>query len=161
MRPQSRMGLGEKRPQARKYGHSYVAWVMRAPSSKKPEEREFAVDSARIPTTVVTANGEVQTNEEAQAYVHDLDLFVTVQILDDTLAVLSLGKLCEEHCYSYEWACGQNPHPAPVRVPHCSRTNQEHLQVQQKCEVTMRHWETGVIAQKLKAKKKRTTMRQW
>ena len=36
------------------------------------------------PTTVVTANGEVQTNEEAQVYVHDLDLFVTVQILDDT-----------------------------------------------------------------------------
>ena len=59
------------------------------------------------PTTVVTANGEVQTNEEAQAYVHDLDLFVTVQILDDTPAVLSLGKLCEEHSYSCEWASGQ------------------------------------------------------
>ena len=27
--------------------------------------------------TVVTANGEVQTNEEAQVYVDDLDLFVT------------------------------------------------------------------------------------
>ena len=32
------------------------------------------------PTTVVTPNGEVQTNEEAQVYVHDLDLFVTVKI---------------------------------------------------------------------------------
>ena len=32
---------------------------------------------------------------------------MTVQILDDTPAVLSLGKLCEEHRYSYEWACGQ------------------------------------------------------
>ena len=32
----------------------------------------------------VTANGEVQTNEEAQVYVHDLDLFVTVQLLDET-----------------------------------------------------------------------------
>ena len=42
---------------------------------------------------VVTANGEVQTNEEAQVYVHDLDLFVTVQLLEETLAVLSLGKL--------------------------------------------------------------------
>ena len=82
---------------------------------------------------MVTANGEVQTNEEAQAYVHDLDLFVTVQILDDTLAVLSLGKLCEEHGYSCEWASGQNPHPAPVRVLHrYSRTHQDHLQVQQK-----------------------------
>ena len=46
---------------------------------------------------VVTANVEVQTNEEAQGYVHDFDLFVTVQILDDMPAVLSLGKLCEEH----------------------------------------------------------------
>ena len=36
------------------------------------------------PTTVATASGEVQTNEEAEEEVHDLDLFVTVQILDDT-----------------------------------------------------------------------------
>ena len=39
---------------------------------------------SRISTTVVTASGEVQTNEEAQVYVHALDLFVTVQIPDDT-----------------------------------------------------------------------------
>ena len=59
--------------------------------------------------TVVTANVEVQTNEKAQVYVHDLDLFVTVQIFDDTPAGLSLGKLCEEHGYSYESASGQEP----------------------------------------------------
>ena len=77
-----------------------------APTLKAPEEREFVVDSAasmlmpirkelsseemdtsrrsRMSTTVVPANGEVQTSEEAQVYVHDLDLFVT-----DTPAVLS------------------------------------------------------------------------
>ena len=33
---------------------------------------------SRILTKVVTANGEVQTNEEAQENVHDLNLFVTV-----------------------------------------------------------------------------------
>ena len=38
---------------------------------------------------VVTANGELQTNEEAQVYVQDLRLFVTVQLLDDTPAVRS------------------------------------------------------------------------
>ena len=59
---------------------------------------------SRNTTTVITANGEVQTNEEAQANVHVLELFVTVQILDDTPAVLSLDKLCEEHGYSCEWA---------------------------------------------------------
>ena len=48
-------------------------------------------------TTVVTANGEVQTNEDALVYVDGLDLFVAVQLLEDTLAVLSLGKFCEEH----------------------------------------------------------------
>ena len=42
------------------------------------------------------AYGEEQTNEGARVYVHDVDLFVTVQILEDTLAVLSLGKLCED-----------------------------------------------------------------
>ena len=49
---------------------------------------------SRNPTTVVTANGEVETNEEAQVFVHDHDLFVTVQLLGETPAVLSLGKLC-------------------------------------------------------------------
>ena len=57
----------------------------------------------------MTANGEVQTNEEAQVYVHDLDLFVTVQSLDETPAVLSLGKLCSEHGYSNEWINGETP----------------------------------------------------
>ena len=38
--------------------------------------------------------GEVQTNEEAQEYVHDLGLFVIAQILEDTPAVRSLGKIC-------------------------------------------------------------------
>ena len=57
-------------------------------------------------TTVLTANGEVQTNEEATVYVCDLDLFVTVQILENTPAVLSRGKPCEDHGYSYECTSG-------------------------------------------------------
>ena len=106
--------------------------AMPAPTSEIPEEREFEVDSgasicmlskkdssseeldtlrkSRKPTTVITANEEVQTKEEAQVHVHDLELFVTVQILDDTPAVLSLGTLCAEHGCTYEWASGQKPH---------------------------------------------------
>ena len=38
---------------------------------------------------VVTAKLEVQTNEEAQVFVHDLNLFVTVHLLEETPAVLS------------------------------------------------------------------------
>ena len=71
-----------------------------------PAELE-TVRASRSTTTVTTTNGEVQTKEEATAYVHDLELFVTVQILDDTPAVLLLGKLCEERGYSYEWASGK------------------------------------------------------
>ena len=65
-------------------------WVLPAVSTTEPEEREFVVDSgasmhvvskktlnsaeletlrtSRSPTTVMTANGEVQTREEATVY---------------------------------------------------------------------------------------------
>ena len=33
----------------------------------------------RSPTTVITANGEVQTNEEAIVYVRELDIFLTMR----------------------------------------------------------------------------------
>ena len=52
------------------------------------------------PTIVLTANGEVQTNEEATVYVRELEKFLTVKLLEDTPAVLLLRKLCDEHGYS-------------------------------------------------------------
>ena len=64
---------------------------------------------SRSSVTGMTANGEVQTNEEAQVYVHDLHIFVTVQLLEDTLAVLSLDKQCKEHSYTCEWPSGSEP----------------------------------------------------
>ena len=87
-------------------------------STLKPEEREFVVDSGASmhmiskkdlsnaemdtltksfsPTIVITANGEVQTHEEAIVYVKELDIFLTMKVLENTPAVLSLGKLCDE-----------------------------------------------------------------
>ena len=101
-------------------------------STLQPEEREIVVDSGASmhmiskkdlnnaemetltkscsPTTVITANGEVQTHEEAIVYVKELDIFLTMKVLDNTPAVLSLGKLCDENGYSYEWINGQKPH---------------------------------------------------
>ena len=38
--------------------------------------------------------GVVQINEQAPVFVHDLDLFVTVQLLDETPAILLLHQLC-------------------------------------------------------------------
>ena len=62
------------------------------------------------PTIVITANGEVQTHEEAIVYVKELDIFLTMQVLDNTPAVLSFGNLCDENGYSYEWINGQKQH---------------------------------------------------
>ena len=101
-------------------------------STLKPEEREFVVDSGASmhmiskkdlsdaemdtltkscsPTIVITANGEVQTHEEATVYAEELDIFLAVNVLKNTPAVLSLGKLCDESGYSYKWINGQKPH---------------------------------------------------
>ena len=59
------------------------------------------------PTIVITANGEVQTHEEATVYVKELDMFLTMKVLENTPAVLSLGKLCDENGYSNEWINSQ------------------------------------------------------
>ena len=77
-----------------------------APSNFKPEEREFVVDSGASmhmiskkdlnsvemdtltkscsPTIVIPANAEVQTHEEAAVYVNELDIFLTMKVLEDT-----------------------------------------------------------------------------
>ena len=82
-------------------------------SSLKLKEREFVVDSGASmhmiskkdlseaemntltkscsPTIVITANGEVQTQEEAIVYVKELDMFLIMKVLENTPPVLSLG----------------------------------------------------------------------
>ena len=106
-------------------------WCLLA-SNLQHEDREFVVDSGASmhmiskndlnyaemdtltkscsPTIVITANGEVQTHEEATVHVKELDIFLTMKVPEDTPAVLSLGNLCDEHGYSYEWINGQKPH---------------------------------------------------
>ena len=60
--------------------------------------------------SVITANGAVRTHEEATVYVRELDKFLTMKLLENTPAVLSLGKRRDEHGYSYEWINAQKPH---------------------------------------------------
>ena len=69
----------------------------------------MGIKRSRNPTVVLTAHGEVHTHEEALVFVHDLNQFVTVQLLEETPAVLSPGKLCKYHGYSDEWVSGQKP----------------------------------------------------
>ena len=61
--------------------------------------------TSRSPTTVMTANGEVQTKEEATVHVKQLDFCVKVMLLEETPAVLSL-ELCEDHGHTYHWMSG-------------------------------------------------------
>ena len=120
-------------------------WCLPA-SNLKPEEREFVVDSGASMhmiskkdssdaemdtltkscsrTIVITANGEVQTHEEATVYVKELDIFLTMKVLENTPAVLPLGKLCDENGYSHEWINGQKPHLIKngIRIP-CNTEN--------------------------------------
>ena len=57
-------------------------------------------------------------------YVKELDIFLTMKVLENTPAVLSLGKLCDENGYSYEWIHGQKPHLIKngIRIP-CNTEN--------------------------------------
>ena len=93
-------------------------WSPKIGGCQHQREREFVVDSGASmhmiskkdlseeemdtltkscsPTIVITANGEVQTHEEAIVYVKELDIFLTMKVLENTPAVLSLGKLCDE-----------------------------------------------------------------
>ena len=143
------MEIGQECLKAQRKEQSYLL----LPSVIKPEEKEFVVDSgasmhmlstkdlnsaeletvrvSKSPSTVVPANGEVQTKEQATLYVKELDLCVTVKLLEDTPAVLSLGKICENHGYNYHWASGQKPHLKNGRNIGCNTANyqaQLHLQ---------------------------------
>ena len=97
---------------------------MPSASTIKPNEREFVVDSGasmhmvnkrdltstEVETMRISKNPTtVQTRREATVYVEELHLFVTVMLLEETPAVLSLGKLCEDHGYTYHWTSGQKP----------------------------------------------------
>ena len=62
---------------------------------------------------IIAANGSTTTTEEAAVYVRDLDMFVTVQLSKDPLAVLSSGKNCEDNVYSNDWKEGQSPTLTP------------------------------------------------
>ena len=102
-----KMSTSSKNTDTSLFYSSTEARAMPAPTSKSPDEREFVLDSkasmhmlskqdlssdeldtlrrSQNPTVVVTTDGEVQT--KAHVHVHDLDLFVRVQVLQETHAL--------------------------------------------------------------------------
>ena len=64
-------------------------WCLPAPSTLEPEEREFVVDSG--------ASMHMISKKDLNAA--ELETVTTMKVLEDTPAVLSPGKLCDEHGY--------------------------------------------------------------
>ena len=63
------------------------------------------------PTIVMTANGEVQTHEEATVHVKELDIFLTMKVLEEYASSLIARKAFAMNTdNSYEWINGQKPH---------------------------------------------------
>ena len=116
----SGLAMGEKVVQnSRNFFSPKMEWREASTSTVNPEEKEFmdgagasahmmskmelspeeleTVKVSPLPTTVITANGSIDTTEGATVYVKDLDMFVTVQLFEDTPAVFSLGRLFEEN----------------------------------------------------------------
>ena len=91
-----------------------MEWRVTSTSTVNPDEREFIVDSrasmhmmskmeltpeeletvnvSRLPTTVITANGSIETTEEATVFVTGLDMSVNVQLTEDTAAFIRLER---------------------------------------------------------------------
>ena len=122
MRPQSSVGFCEKCFRAQECGQSYVLYFYWRPGKQRNydgagthfkisrrtrtrsrfrsisahDEQKKNLSSDGLDTLRRSRSPMVLTaSEEALVLVHDLDLFVTVQLLEETPAVLLLGKLCK------------------------------------------------------------------
>ena len=52
---------------------------------------------SREPTVIMIAKGEAESTEEATVYTNDLDASVTLMLLEDSPAVVSLGVFLNEN----------------------------------------------------------------
>ena len=73
------------------------------------DEEKGRIRSAKEPLILQTANGRAYAQDETDAYIHDLGIWVVFYILEDSPAVLSLGLLVEEHKFTYLWEPGEVP----------------------------------------------------
>ena len=95
------------------------------------EEHEIIVDSGaslHMMSKNELTSGEKDTfrvsesTEDATVYVNDLDVFVTIMLLEDSAAMLSFGSLCEESLH--HWLDGKSDE---VQIFCCLRNLQDKL----------------------------------
>ena len=98
-------------------------WATASTSTVSPEKREFITDPGasnrmtrkaelspeELETIRVSRYGSIDATEEGTVYVKDLDIFVTVRLLEDSPAVLALRKLRGDNGYSYGWGKRKTP----------------------------------------------------
>ena len=65
-----------------------------------PEEQETSRRS-NDPSLIMTANRKIHTTEDATEYVHEFDMFVEVQLLKESPAVLPQCKILRRNGHSY------------------------------------------------------------
>ena len=70
-------------------------------------EKKVTSENQKNRTVITTVSGKAESTEEATVFVNDLDVFVTMVLLEDALALLSLGLLCAEIGYAHEWTFGR------------------------------------------------------
>ena len=61
------------------------------------------------PIPITTANGEVKIHVQVRVYVRELGISVWAYVLDCDVAVLSLGMLCDEEGFTYNWVPNEAP----------------------------------------------------
>ena len=77
--------------------------------ARDTEHRMFVMDSGASMHNAerghkrLTATGDSANKRVSTSFVHDLYLFVTVQLLDETPVILLLHKLCPKRGDSCEW----------------------------------------------------------
>ena len=103
--PTSNVNLDEK-----KFNVDSGASVhMMSKMDMSPEELE-TVKASRRPTTVITANGSMYATEEVIVFLKEMDMFVSVQLLEDRHSSNAVsGETLRRKEYSCEWNEGQNP----------------------------------------------------
>ena len=59
--------------------------------------------------SIQTANGTVEVTREADVYINELDTYVYIKLVEDSPAVLSVGRFCNVISYSNGWNTREHP----------------------------------------------------
>ena len=83
--------------------------------SELSKDEQLTVKELPEPITLKTANGYNEATHYAIVYVKELGMSVKAILLEDSPAILSLGRLCRKDGFEFRWPQGE---PGPSNEPH-------------------------------------------